>query len=138
MAHFAKISEDNRVLHVEVVDNNILLDESNIEQENLGVTFLTQTFGWPNWVQTSYNTYKGKYLNADGTEATDQSKALRKNFAAIGYTWDATRNAFYAPQPYNSWILNEDTCQWEAPVAKPNDGQEYIWDEVNQTWILED
>ena len=85
------------------------------------------------WVQTSYNTKKGKHYT-DGVESVDQTKALRKNYATVGGIYDATRDAFYLPQPYPSWTLNETTCLWEAPVTKPTDGARYEWNEETQTW----
>ena len=79
----------------------------------------------PGWVQTSYNTRGGVH---------PEGRPLRKNYAGIGYTYDSVRDAFYAPQPYASWILNEDTCYWEAPVAVNNDGKMYQWDEETVSW----
>ena len=137
MAHFAKISDDNRVLSVEVIDDSILLDDSNVEQESLGIAFLTEIHGWSNWKQTSYNTKEGKHYDENNQESSDQSKSFRKNYASVGFTWDATRNAFYAPKPYDSWILNENTCIWEAPVAYPSDeNNQYSWNETDQTWDI--
>jgi len=118
MATFAKIGLNNKVIEVLSVHNNELLDSNGVEQEVNGIDFLTKLTGWSIWVQTSYN------------------NNFRKNHAGIGYTYDEDRDAFIAPKPFNSWILNEDTCQWEAPVAKPTDGQRYIWNETNQTWDL--
>jgi len=80
------------------------------------------------WVQTSYNTCAGVHRTG-GTP-------LRKNYAGIGYVYDAERDAFYSPKPFYSWILNEDTCTWEPPVAPPMDGQEYAWNEYTHTWDL--
>jgi hypothetical protein len=80
------------------------------------------------WVQTSYNTYGGQH--------SDGGTPLRKNFAGIGFTYDSDRDAFIPPKPFNSWILNETTCQWEAPVTYPTDNQDYTWNEENQTWDL--
>jgi len=118
MAHFAKLDENNIVLEVNVVNNNVLLDENNQESEQKGIDFLTSwSGGYSNWKQTSYN----------GT--------LRKNYAGIGYTYDVERDAFIPPKPYNSWILNDDTCVWESPVAYPNDGKRYVWDEDNTNWV---
>jgi hypothetical protein len=78
------------------------------------------------WVQTSYNTFGGQH---------PQNRPLRKNFAGIGYTYDPVRDAFIPPQPYASWTLNEDTCLWDAPVAYPDDGKIYSWDEATTNWI---
>ena len=120
MAHFAKLDENNMVLQVHVVHNNEILDENGIEQEQKGIDFLINwSGGYTLWKQTSYN---GNF---------------RKNYAGIGYSFDEQRNAFIPPKPFNSWVLNESTCQWEAPVAMPNDGQMYSWDESIQNWTLQ-
>ena len=142
MAHFAKIDENNAVIKVVAVHNNVITDENGDEQESLGIEFLKNLYNEPNanWLQTSYNTRSGKYYNADGTEG-DQSKAFRKNFAGIGYTYDAGRDAFIGPRPTNSFVLDEATCTWVAPVAYPTitekDGLMYIieWDDSNDRWV---
>ena len=118
MAHFAKIGLNNKVIEVQTVVDEILHDSNGVEQEINGVDFLTKLTGWSIWKQTSYN------------------KNFRKNYAGIGYTYDEDRDAFIPPKPYQSWTLNEDTCLWEAPIAKPTDGQSYNWNETNQTWDL--
>ena len=112
MAHFAKI-ENGIVTQVNVIDEEYF--HANRETRYTGT-----------WVQTSYNTQGGVHL-LGGTP-------LRKNYAGIGYIYDEARDAFYAPQPYLSWTLNEDTCQWDAPVAYPTDGKDYQWDEEQQQW----
>jgi hypothetical protein len=117
MAHFAQLDENNVVTQVIVVNNNELLDENGIEQESKGIAFCQALFGG-NWKQTSYN------------------GNTRKNYAGIGYTYDDSRNAFIPPKPYNSWLLNEDTCQWEAPVSYPDDGNKYEWNEETISWTL--
>lgn len=89
------------------------------------------------WVKTSYNTRGGIHYEPNShTPSADQSKSLRKNFAGIGYTYDQERDAFISPKPYESWTLNEETCQWDSPVPYPTDGQYYVWDESNQQWNL--
>ena len=114
MAHFAKLNENNMVLEVNVVSNNAL-DVSN--EEASGIAFLTEwSGGYSNWKQTSYN----------GT--------FRKNYAGIGFYFDEERDAFIAPKPFNSWVLNEETCQWNSPVDHPNDGKIYRWNEDNISW----
>ena len=118
MAHFAKIGLNNKVISVHSVHDNELKDSNGVEQENIGIDFLTKLTGWAIWKQTSYN---GNF---------------RKNHAGIGYTYDEDRDAFIPKKPYNSWILNETTCQWEAPVAYPTDGQRYNWNEINQNWDI--
>jgi hypothetical protein len=108
MAHFAKLGIGNIVLTVEVVSNDIATTEQ------AGIDFLNNLYNTRDvWKQTSYN------------------NNIRKNFAGIGYSYDQTRDAFIAPRPYNSWTLNESTCNWEAPVAYPTDGKDYTWNETN-------
>ena len=126
MAHFAKLDNDNKVLKVHVLGNTVITDSEGIEHENLGVAYLTKIHKHSNWKQTSYNTYKGVH-RLGGTP-------FRKNYAGIGYTYDETRDAFIEPQPYPSWTLNEDTCCWEAPVAYPDDGKKYNWNEEITNW----
>ena len=136
MASFAKIGSNNKVIEVLSVHNNELLDSNGVEQEANGINFLTNLTGWSIWVQTSYNTIGGVHNNG-GTP-------LRKNHAGIGYTYDEDRDAFIAPKPFNSWLLNETTCLWNSPVARPdlteeeiNNNNYYSWNEDNQTWDLE-
>ena len=128
MAHFAKIGNDNIVERVEVVHNNELLDSNGVEQEVNGINFLTKLTGYSVWKQTSYNTVANTH-KLSGT-------AFRKNYASVGYTYDETKDAFIAPKPYASWVLNDDTCLWEAPVAYPDDGELYIWNEDTTSWDL--
>jgi len=113
MSHFAQIDENNIVTQVIVIEQDVVD---------------TGLFGNPStWIQTSYNTQGGVH-KLGGTP-------LRKNYAGIGYTYDSTRDAFIPPKPYNSWTLNEDTCLWDAPVAMPNDGKIYSWDEDALSWV---
>ena len=113
MAHFAKLGTGNIVETVEVVSNDIATTEQ------AGIDFLNNLYGNRDvWKQTSYN------------------NNIRKNFAGIGYKYDQTRDAFIPPKPYASWILNEDTCQWEAPVAYPDDDNRYTWNETNLNWEI--
>jgi hypothetical protein len=117
MAHFAKLDENNVVLEVNCVHNNDLL-VNGVEMESKGVAFLVQwSGGYPFWKQTSYN---GRF---------------RKNYAGIGYTYDAQRDAFIPPQPFQSWALNEDSCLWQPPTPSPTDGKMYDWDETTLSWI---
>ena len=133
MARFAKINEDNIVESVILVDNEHLIGERGEEVEALGVAYLNKVFGEEsNWVQTSFNTRDGLHYGAESTEP-DGGNALRKNHAAKGYTYDKTRNAFIPPKVYDSWVLNEDTCQWNAPTAMPEDGR-YDWNEGTTSW----
>ena len=115
MAHFAKLGKGNIVEKVVVVSNDVATTEQ------AGIDFLNQTFKTNDiWLQTSYN------------------GNIRKNFAGIGYQYDQTRDAFIPPKPFNSWILNEDSCLWEAPVVKPDDGNYYNWNEETTSWDLID
>jgi hypothetical protein len=86
------------------------------------------------WLQVSYNTRGGVHYGQDGQPSADQSKALRKNYPGVGYTYDKARDAFIAPQPYASWVLDEATCLWNAPVAMPTDGKIYEWEEATTSW----
>ena len=125
MAHFAKLGIGNIVEKVEVVSNDIATTEQ------AGVDFLQNLYkDRAVWKQTSYNTKGGVHLTG-GTP-------FRKNYAMIGGKYDQTRDAFIPKKPFNSWVLNETTCLWESPVAHPNDGQQYNWNEQNQTWDLID
>ena len=118
MAHFAKLDENNEVLHVSVVDNWNTVNGSGNESEEVGVAYLKSIHGADtNWKQTSYN------------------GNIRKNYAGIGYTYDSQRDAFIPPKPYASWILNETTCKWEAPTAKPDDGKYHVWNEETTSWV---
>ena len=128
MASFAKIGLNNKVIEVLSIHNNELLDANRVEQEINGIDFLTKLTGWSIWVQTSYNTIGGVH-KLGGTP-------LRKNHAGIGYTYDEDKDAFIPKKPFNSWVLNEDTCRWDAPVVKPDDGQNYKWNETIQNWEL--
>ena len=113
MSHFAQIDGNNIVTQVIVIEQDVVD---------------TGLFGDPNsWIQTSYNTSGGIHL-LGGTP-------LRKNYAGIGYTYDSARDAFIPPQPFNSWVLNEDTCLYEAPTPMPDDGKMYRWDEETTSWI---
>jgi hypothetical protein len=128
MASFAKI-ENNIVIAVHSVVNEVLKDSNGVEQENIGIDFLKNLHGWENWKQTSYNTHGGVH-KLGGTP-------FRKNHASIGYVYDSKRDAFIPPKPFNSWILNEQTCNWDAPIAYPTDGQIYSWNEETQSWTLQ-
>jgi len=118
MAHFAQIDENNVVISVVVVNNAELLDEHGAEQEQKGIDFLVQwSNGYTNWRQTSYNAN------------------FRKNYAGIGYIYRQDIDAFIPHQPYASWVLDEATAQWNAPVAYPDDGHSYRWNEDNLEWV---
>jgi hypothetical protein len=117
MGHFAKV-------------NNGVVEQVIVAEPEFFDTFVDSSPG--QWIQTSYNTRGGVHYGADGQP--DGGVALRKNYAGIGFSYDAQRDAFIPPKPYASWMLNEDTCQWEAPAPYPNDGSVYTWNETNQTW----
>ena len=122
MAHFAKVLNEN-------VQQVIVAEPDFFE------TFVDTSPG--EWIQTSYNTRGGVHYNPETNQpSADQSKALRKNYAGIGYTYNRERDAFIPPKPYNSWILNEQTCLWESPVSYPIDNKNYVWDEQNVNWKL--
>jgi hypothetical protein len=123
MAHFAKLGTGNIIEKVEVVSNDIATTEQ------AGVEFLQNLYkDISAWKQTSYNTRGGEHL-LGGTP-------FRKNYAGIGYIYNQTKDAFIPPKPFNSWILNETTCLWEAPVTYPDDGEKYTWNESTTTWDL--
>ena len=118
MAYFAKLGTGNIVEQVISINNSVITDSNGIEQEQLGINFISKLYNTNDvWKQTSYN------------------KTFRKNYAGIGYTYDENRDAFISPKPFNSWILNENTCNWEAPINYPTDGKTYKWNEETLTWI---
>ena len=124
MAHFAKV-KDGKVIKVIVADQDYI--DSLVENEP------------GQWIKTSYNTIRGTHYerNDDGTlgePSADQTKALRKNYAGVGFSYDGIRDAFIPPKPYRSWVLDEDTCIWEPPVARPTEAGAYEWNESTQSW----
>ena len=140
MAYFAKLGTGNIVEQVISINNAVITDANGVEQEQLGVDFINKLYNTNNtWKQTSYNTKAGKYYNQNNTLG-DQSKVFRKNYAGIGYQYDQTRDAFIPPKPFNSWILNEDTCLWNSPVAMPTgtleENQYYSWNESIINWEI--
>lgn len=122
MGHYAKVVDG-------IVQEVLVASKDFIDSGVVGMPAM--------WVKTSYNTRGGVHYEPNSNIASaDQSKALRKNFAGIGFTYDAVRDAFIPPKPFPSWVLNGDTCLWDAPVPKPNDGRLYLWDEANLRWEL--
>ena len=126
MAHFAELNEEytdsgvqNYVTRVVVVNNDVITIDGS-EQEQAGIDFLTGLYSNSLWKQTSYN------------------NNFRKNYAGIGYRYDQTKDAFIAPKPYPSWLLDDDTCRWDTPVPYPDDGKMYRWNEPTTSWIEED
>jgi hypothetical protein len=115
MSHFAELDANNVVLRVVVVDNKDTADANGVEKEHIGAAYLEKLLGGT-WKQTSYH------------------GNIRKNYAGIGYTYDADIDAFVAPKPYPSWVLDEN-AQWQAPVPMPDDGEMYSWDEDAQSWV---
>jgi len=115
MAQFAKLDENNKVIEVHVLNDAVIIDENGDEQEQLGIDFLSNLFEGGSWKQSFKN----------GT---------RKNRAGIGTQYDSVRDAFIFKNSYSSWILNEDTCQWEPPVPMPSDGKIYTWNEATTSW----
>ena len=123
MSHFAKVKDG-------IVEQVIVAEPEFFD------TFVDNSPG--EWIQTSYNTKGGIHYKPDSnTPSEDQSKALRKNYAGVGFSYDKSRDAFIPPQPFPSWTLNEDTCLWNSPVPYPDDGNLYTWDESTTSWILE-
>ena len=138
MAHFAKLGINSKVIGVEVVADADCQNADNNEDETVGIQFLENIHGWPLWKQTSYNTQANVH-SLGGTP-------FRKNYAGIGHTYDEDRDAFIPPKPYASWVLNETTCIYEAPVTYPSvttygdpaKPYEISWDETNTRWICKD
>jgi hypothetical protein len=123
MAHFSKLGKGN------IVEKVIVISDNDAPNEQAGVDFINNLYGTKDiWKQTSFNTYAGEH-KLGGTP-------FRKNFAGVGFRYDQSKDAFIPPKPFDSWILDQTTCQWEAPVAYPTDGQNYKWNETNQTWDL--
>jgi hypothetical protein len=120
MAHFAKV--------VSGTVTQVIVAEPEFFE-----TFVDTSPG--EWIQTSYNTRGGVHYQANSNDPSDdQSKALRKNYAGIGYTYDAQKDAFIPPKPFNSWVLDETSCLWEAPTPYPDDGERYTWNETTTSW----
>ena len=118
MSHFAKVIDG--IVQQVIVAEQDFIDSGAVGDSN-------------NWVQTSYNTRGGVHY-APNSNTPDDGVPLRKNYAGVGYTYDETRDAFIAPKPYPSWTLVEESCLWEAPVAYPDDGKRYLWDEDITNW----
>jgi hypothetical protein len=116
MAHFAQLDSNNVVTQVIVVGNKDTADANGVEKEHIGAAFCERLFGG-NWKQTSYN------------------GSVRKNYAGVGFTYNAGLDAFVPPKPYASWVLNNDTAQWDAPTPMPTDDKKYSWDEATTSWV---
>jgi hypothetical protein len=135
MAHYAKLDINGKVLSVNRINDIDNKNEQGIEDESIGILFLQNIHGWASWKKCSYNTIAGKYYNSDGSLG-DQSKVFRKNYPAVGYTYDENRDAFIPAKNYPSWILDEEKCIWNAPISKPSENLEdrYMWNETNLSW----
>jgi hypothetical protein len=112
MSHFAKVNNG-------IVEQVIVAEQDFIDSGVVGDPLL--------WIQTSYNTHGGQH---------PEGRPLRKNYAGVGYSYDATRDAFIPPKPFASWLLDEETCLWNAPIPRPADGNAYVWDEATISWVL--
>ena len=139
MAHFAKIGMSSKVIAVLTLNNSDMLNADGVEDESVGQQYLERHNNWPApmWIQTSYNTAGGKHKSGDN------SKALRGNYAGIGYIWDEDNNIFYSKKPYPSWVLNTTTASWHSPIGDaPDDLTEeekaakthYVWNEGTGAW----
>jgi len=139
MAHFAKIGLNSKVLTVLTLDNKDMLNANGVEDETVGQQYLERHNNWPAqmWIQTSYNTSQGTHKSGDN------SKALRGNYAGIGYIWDEDNNLFYSKKPYSSWVLNTTTASWHSPIGDAPDDltdeekaadTHYVWNEDGKSW----
>ena len=162
MAHFAKLGANGKVIQVLTMDNDKMLNADGVEDESVGQQYLETHNNWPAqmWIQTSYNTVAGKHytvtINSEGaeirTESSDPSKALRGNYAGIGYTWDEDDQIFWPKKPYASWVKDIPTASWKSPIgdapaltAEQESQNEagthdwyYAWNEEGQSWDLTD
>jgi len=140
MAHFAKLGSNSKVISVLTLNNGDMLNADGVEDETVGQQYLERHNNWPAqmWIQTSYNTSGGKHNSGD------DSKALRGNYAGIGYTWDEDNNIFYPKKPYASWVLNTTTASWHSPIGDApalTDEEKaaisrYEWNEDGKSWDL--
>jgi len=155
MAHFAKISDTSKVLTVHAVDNKDVLNADGVEEEAVGQKYLEKHNNWPaeKWIQTSYNTIGGKHYDNKTRElSADQSKALRGNYAGIGYIWDEDNQIFWSKKPYASWVKDTTDANWHSPIGDApaftseqqsqheagTHGWSYDWNEADQSWDLID
>jgi hypothetical protein len=124
MAHYAKLDENNIVTEVNVIDNEV----EDAKGVSGTIDWLLVGWGGSDWKKTSYNTHGNIHIFG--------GIPLRKNYAGVGFTFDSERDAFIPPQTFSSWVLNEDTCQWDSPVSYPDDSKDYRWDEDTENWVL--
>ncbi len=157
MAHFAKIGMNGKVIAVLTCGNGDMLNADGVEDESVGQQYLERHNNWPAqmWIQTSYNTVGNKHYT-NGVESADQSKALRGNYAGIGYEWDEDNQIFWPKSPYASWVKDTTTASWKSPIGDapaltaeqqaqntpvddntpPTHRWHYIWNEAGQSWDL--
>jgi len=139
MAHFAKLGSNSKVIQVLTLNNGDMLNADGVEDETVGQQYLERHNNWPAqmWIQTSYNTSGGTHSSGDN------SKALRGNYAGIGYIWDEDNNIFYGKKPYPSWVLNTTTASWHSPIGDAPDDltdeekaafTHYVWNEGTGAW----
>ena len=139
MAHFAKLGSNSKVIQVLTLNNGDMLNADGVEDEKVGQQYLERHNNWPAqmWIQTSYNTHAAKHTSGD------DSKALRGNYAGIGYTWDEDNNIFYPKKPYASWVLDVPTASWNSPIGDAPDDltdeekaarTHYVWNEGTGVW----
>jgi len=139
MAHFAKLGANSKVIQVLTLNNGDMLNADGVEDETVGQQYLERHNNWPAqmWIQTSYNTSQGTHKSGDN------SKALRGNYAGIGYIWDEDNNLFYSKKPYSSWVLNTTTASWHSPIGDAPDDltdeekaadTHYVWNEDGKSW----
>ena len=137
MAHFAKLGINSKVIAVHVVDNKDLHNADGVEEEEIGRQYLERIHNWPLWKQTSYNTKGNKHSSGD------DSKALRGNYAGIGFIYDEDLDIFLPKKPYSSWVVNTEEARWQSPIGDAPDLTEeqinthyYKWNESGQSWDL--
>ena len=158
MAHFAKLGSNGKVMQVLTLDNKDMKNADGVEDESVGQQYLEKHNNWPAqmWIQTSYNTKGNKHYSRNESneevESEDQSKALRGNYAGVGYTWDDDNEIFWPKKPYPSWVKDMSTASWKSPVgdapaltaeqASQNEAGthfwSYVWNEEGQSWDLTD
>jgi len=148
MAHYAKIGLNNKIIAVNPVDDNIILNADGREDDDLAIRHLISTTGWPFWIKCSYNTKAGKHRSSDGEESDTQEKALRKNYPGVAWTYVEDKHAFIPIKPSASFVINEEKCIYDPPIDPPSTGHNVVdgqnipyiisWNETNQRWQASD
>lgn len=128
MAYFAELDNNNIVIRVISINDDYCKDANGNEVESIGANYCSSLFGG-NWKQTSFNTFAGHHPS---------KPPFRKNYAGIGYFYDSQLDAFIPPKSYPSWVLNENTGQWESPIPYPSDNKSYIWNEETVSWVFDE